>query len=340
MDLESLCKFLPELTNLFLRRYELLDHIKRNPGIGRRILSEKMNVSERTIREEIEVLKEQDFIHVTSAGTQITDNGKTFLSQYHKEYAASNQMEKLSLQVQEALEVEKVIVVKGDSEKNPYDMSKLGLLGGEVLMNHLQKGDYIGITGGRTMYSIAKEMKERKFQDVTFIPARGGLGYSAEVQANSIVVLMASKLCAEYKLLTIPDGIGKEALDLLLKNKEVSEVYRAIEQLDVLAFGIGRADKMSEKRGMSSSQRNIILQQGAVGEAFGHYFCQDGKEVYRQDSVGLTLEDFLNIPKVIGFAGGKEKAQAIIAISTLRSKMILVMDESAAKEIVNVCRRI
>ncbi|MDO5714617.1 MAG: sugar-binding domain-containing protein [Tissierellia bacterium] len=336
MNLESLCSFLPELPHVFLRRYELLDHIKRNPGIGRRILSEKMNVSERIIREEIEILKDQEFINVTGAGTEITSTGKALLVELHKDYGSLNRLKELSLQVQHKLRVKKVVVVKGDSEKDSYAMTKLGLQGADLLLESLKADDYIGITGGRTMYTMAKEMRSQKPFEVTFIPARGGLGVSAEVQANSIVVLLASKLYAKYKLLTIPDGIGQETLDLLLKNKEVSEVYRAIEKLDVLVFGIGRADNMSEKRGMSEKRRRMVLEQGAVGEAFGHYFRLDGKEVYRQDSVGLTLEDFLRIPLVIGIAGGKSKAEAITAVSTLRPNMTLVIDEMAAKEILNI----
>ncbi len=43
----------------------------------------------------------------------------------------------------------------------------------------------------------------------------------------------------------------------------------------------------------------------------------------------------INIKKldnVIGVAGGEEKAQAIIAISTLNNNMTLITDEAAAKK--------
>lgn len=336
MDLELICDFMPEFREIFLRRYELLDHIKRNPGIGRRILSQKMKLSERTVREEIELLKDRGFVHVSGAGTEITVAGKTMLNNLRNGYGNLNRLNELASLVSDALGIRKVIVVRGDSEKDPYAMSGLGAEGADLIIDSLCEGDYVGITGGRTMHAVAKEMKVKEKSNVTFIPARGGLGASVEVQANSIAALMATKLGANYKLLTIPDGIGKEALDLLLKNREVSDVYRSIERLDILAFGIGRADNMSEKRGMSEKVRKTVLEKGAVGEAFGHYFRRDGIEVYRQNSVGLTLEDFLKIPEVIGIAGGRKKAEAIIAISTLRSDMTLLMDEPAAKEILRI----
>lgn len=322
---------------MFIRRYELLDHIKRNPGIGRRLISEKMDLSERAVRDEIEVLKSRGFVTVSGAGTEITKDGRLLLNNLSSLYSSLNRLRDLAGKVESRLGVQQVYVVKGDSERDPYALSNLGLQGANLIEECLCSGDFIGITGGRTLHAVAAEMKEGgKNPDVTFIPARGGLGAAAEYQANTIVALMASKLGAEYKLLSLPDGIDKEALDFLLRNKEVSDAYRALEKLDLLVFGIGRADNMSTKRGMEKTCREEILRQGAVAEAFGHYFRLNGEEVYRQDSAGLTLEDFMRIPRVIGIAGGKGKGAAIAAISTLRSDMTLVMDEMAAEEILRI----
>ncbi len=81
-----------------------------------------------------------------------------------------------------------------------------------------------------------------------------------------------------------------------------------------------------------------ILDQGAVSEVIGHYFDKEGKEIYVAPSSGISLQDFLKIPIVIGVCGGVEKAEAIVSISNLRKDMVLVIDESAANCILNTRR--
>lgn len=334
MNLDMICGFLPEFRPLFLRRYEVMEFIKRNPGVGRRTISERMRLSERTVREEIETLKDLGLVTVSGAGTMLTREGKLMCNNLQQLYSGLNKLNELSVRLEELLGVREVLVVKGDSAKVDAAMTNLGAAGAKFLAEAICAGDVIGVTGGRTLHALAREMpSSTTMENVTFVPARGGLGSSAEHQANTIVAHLAMKCGAQYKLLSLPDDVGPEALDYLLKNEDVREAYRALHHLDILVFGIGRADRMSHVRHLNEKKRQEILARGAVGEAFGHYFTLDGKEVYGQNSVGLSLDDFSKIPRVIGIAGGAEKAEAIVAISRVHPDMTLIIDEPAAREI-------
>lgn len=334
MNLDILYGFVPEFRDIFVKRYEILDHICKNEIIGRRTLSGKLSLSERVVRDETYFLNECGYINISNSGMTITKEGKILLKTLKEIYRELNNLTEKGKYLTESLNVKNVIVVKGDSSIDEYSFSNLGSTAAEVISNTFCEGDYVGVTGGRTVYGIAREMKESKRNlNLTLIPARGSLGKSAEYQSNSIVATMAKKLKADYHILSLPDGIRSDALDLLLENEDVKESYEYIKKLNVLIFGIGRADTMSERRSLSGEKRQEIIGEGAVGEAFGHYFTVNGKEVHRQDSIGLTLEDFRRIPSVVGVAGGKDKAEAIIAISTLRDDMTLIIDESAAEEI-------
>lgn len=96
---------------------------------------------------------------------------------------------------------------------------------------------------------------------------------------------------------------------------------------------------MARRRGLDEDKMADLIQRGAVGEAFGHYFDIDGRGVDYQDSIGIHLNEFQEIPTVIGVAAGKDKAKAVIAISPLREDMILIIDEEMAREILRLKER-
>ena len=73
---------------------------------------------------------------------------------------------------------------------------------------------------------------------------------------------------------------------------------------------------------------------GAVGEAFGHYFDVNGKVISPSSSIGISIENYKRIPHAIAVAGGVSKADAIIGVSRVKPNMVLMTDESAAKEII------
>jgi central glycolytic genes regulator len=107
-----------------------------------------------------------------------------------------------------------------------------------------------------------------------------------------------------------------------------------LKTLDVLVYGVGRADVMAEKRGLDQGKKELLKKNNAVSEAFGHYFDKKGNVIYRSSSVGISIEDFKKIPHVIAVSGGANKAEAIMTSCKIRKDLVLVTDESAAKAII------
>ena len=190
------------------------------------------------------------------------------------------------------------------------------------------------------MAHVAEEMPVGKVaNDVLIIPARGGLGREVETQSNSIAAKLAKKLDANYRLLHVPDNVDKVTLDAILNVPDVMEIMKLIDDMDVLVFGIGRADVMAKRRQLSKEKIDDIINEGAVAEAFGHYFDIEGKEVWESLTVGISLDTFQKIDNVIGVAGGEEKAEAIMAIASLRKNMTIITDEGAAKKIIKIAKK-
>lgn len=330
-------RIVPEIFQLLETRYYILRTIYYNQPIGRRSLSYELNMGERAVRTEVNILKEQGLLNIESMGMYVTEDGKKTISDLSGVIHRLKGITELENKLKEILQVEKVLIVPGNSDDNSLVLKDMGKTTCKYLKK-LIKDDYIiGITGGTTMACVAEEMPEGKVADgVLITPARGGLGKDVETQSNSIAAKMAKKLEGSYRLLHVPDNLDKTALDVVQAITDVQDVLKLINNMNILIFGIGRADIMAERRQLSQEKIHKLIEKGAVAEAFGHYFDINGKEIWESPTVGLSLEGFQATPKVIGVAGGEDKAEAIISISSLRKNMTIITDEGAARKIINI----
>ena len=74
-------KLIPQVVELMERRYSILRQISLSEPIGRRTLSNMLDISERIIRSETEVLKEQNLINVAGSGMTVTEEGSELLDE-------------------------------------------------------------------------------------------------------------------------------------------------------------------------------------------------------------------------------------------------------------------
>lgn len=338
-DIELIKRIVPEISEIIQKRHMILKFISYNQPVGRRTLATKLLLKERNVRDEVEVLRSQNLLKVDNMGMNVTDEGKKCLDELDEIYVYLKGIPKLEEELEKILNIKEVIIIPGNSIDTDIITKEMGNITFKKLKKNLKPKDVIGITGGSTMAKIAEEaLWDSKQRDILVIPARGGLGKDLNTQSNSIAAKLSEGLGGNYRLLYIPDNLEKEALEYILRNEEVNESINLIENMDTLLFGIGRADTMAKRRNLKQEKIDSILDKGSVAEAFGHFFNIDGEEIWEYKTIGLSLEKFKALENLIGVAGGEEKAEAIIAISSLNANIILVTDESCAKRILNIRR--
>ena len=325
----------PEALELFEKRYMILREIKDNQPIGRRLLSIKLGMTERNVRTEVENLVKHNLLDIKNMGMYVTDEGENVLSELSDLFKKIMIKPELSKEVSAILGVRDCYVVSGNSSLSEFTLKDLAKTASDVLVSTLEPNSIVGVTGGHTMLSVSEQVSSKKeFKDVTVIPARGGLGTDLKTQANTVASKLAQNIGANYKLLYIPDSIGQDVNEIASKNKEIKDTLDLIEMIDIFVFGIGRADVMAKRRNLSEDNIKFLEENHAVAEAFGHFFDIEGNDILEYGSAGLSLKKYLKIDKVIGVAGGEEKAEAIMAISSLRKDITLVIDEAVAKKII------
>lgn len=305
--------------------------------VGRRTLAQKMNISERSLRTETDFLKHLNCIEANKSGMSLTDEGLQVyegLEKFMAEYSGTRLKER---ELSKQLGIARCIIVAGDSDQEEKVLRSFGPIISDVLASQLPDGDNtIAVMGGTTMETVAQNMQELETpkRHNLFVPARGGVGETVNIQANSISGVMAEKSGGDFKVLYVPEQVSPETYEILLHEPTVQRVLSLISNSNCVIHSIGRALHMAKRRGMSSKELAMLTNKGAVAESFGYFFDEDGEVVYKIPRIGLQLKDLTNIPYVIAVAGGKSKAKAIEAyIKNAPSQTWLITDEGAANQI-------
>lgn len=329
-------QLLPDLMETLKRRYTILHQIMLSDIIGRRTLAASLDMTERVLRAETDLLKSQGLIEIESVGMRISAAGRRLLDLLEPVVKSLFGLDELEEKIRATYGLDKVIVVPGDCESSPFTKRELGRAGAKALLSVLRTDDIVAVTGGSTLADMADQLTpplSLSYKNAWFVPARGGLGESMEIQANTIASTMAKRVGANYRLLHVPDLLSGDAYQSLALDSNIGEIVQIIRSSRIIVHGIGDAIEMTRRRKLDEATVSEIQGEGAVAESFGYYFDEDGQVVHTMLTMGLRLEDIVRTETVIGIAGGKPKAKAIHAMLRFGQENILVTDEAAAVEI-------
>ncbi|MEG1345968.1 MAG: sugar-binding domain-containing protein, partial [Acidaminococcaceae bacterium] len=78
------------------------------------------------------------------------------------------------------------------------------------------------------------------------------LGDNVEEQANTIATVLARKLNGSYRQLYVPDSVSEDILNsILAEDAGIKAVVEIIKKADILVHGMGQAQVMAQRRGLS-----------------------------------------------------------------------------------------
>ena len=328
-------QLVPELLEMMRKRYKILKQVMLAGTIGRRALASSLFMTERVLRTETDILKEQGLLTILSSGMQISEEGMKVLEAFE----ALGQMilgnSDLEQQLQDMFGIPYIRVVSGNSDESELTKKEMGLETSKLLRQSIRSNDVVAITGGTTTAHVAKYLTlPSTVKNVMFVPARGGLGESVDYQANTIASMMAKRTAGQYRLLHVPDHISSEAYESMMQEPTIKEIVEVIRSARIVVHGIGDAKVMARRRKTGFTEIQAMLEEGALAESFGFYFNRQGELVHKMKTVGMRLEDIAQTEMLIAVAGGESKAEAIAAIMRTGYDHALITDEGAARAII------
>jgi DNA-binding transcriptional regulator LsrR (DeoR family) len=131
---------------------------------------------------------------------------------------------------------------------------------------------------------------------------------------------------------------SSEIAGTFLSSPPVARSLKKARSADVVLVSVGivGCESLLVAEGfMTEEAMTEVTDAGAVGEVFGWYFDADGNSVQAPSlhPVALTLDDLRSASRVIGVAGGVEKAGAIRGAIAAGILDELAIDETLAEEL-------
>lgn len=329
----------PDVLKTIRQRFTVLQQISWLAPVGRRIIAERLGISERTIRTETDYLKSQGLIDINRLGMVLTEKGEKTIAGLAPIIAKLFDESQTELRLAEKLGINRAIIVPGNADLQDH---VFGLLGAELnaaldLLLPLGQNT-ITVLGGKTMAEIAPNLSRNlsHHRQLMFVPGRGALGESVEIQSNTVCQVMAQSSNGKYRALYLPENVSPEVLRSLTQDPSIGEVLDYISNSDAVIHAIGSADVMAQRRDLDLTVKSQLRQQDAVVECFGYFFNRSGQVIYKIPRIGLQLEDLFKIPHVFAVAAGTKKAPAIVAyMHNVPKQTWLITDEGAANSILN-----
>ena len=335
--LQLIKKIAPDLTEEMVKRYRVLKTVRLLQPCGRRLVVLSLGMTERTVRSEIERLSAQNLVHVSKIGMSLTEEGMEVLEGLEGIFSALTGLSVLEEKLAETLGAQKVFIAQGDSTDSERAQKEMGQLAARVLFDNTTNDLRIAIAGGSAMAELVQAVPEGLDNKAKMVlPARGSIGRRLELQADTLAAKLAEKLQADYRLLHLPDNLSPHVLEEMKKDPDIAETIGEMEQANILLLGVGNALEMAEKRHLDENIRKQLEKDNAVAEACGYYFNGKGKVVYETRSIGIDFNDIDKMDCIIVVAGGKEKAESLLAVSHSIPNGIFVTDEGAALEMLRL----
>lgn len=327
---------LPEMMEGAQERYEILRQIHEASPVGRHILAVQTKLSESTIRKHIEKMEEAGLLISRPSGMSLTSKGESLVAPLAPYLQKSPSLSYMERKLESILSMEKVIVVRGDSDRSPEVSNEISQEGALVLLRILRDGHITAVSGGPEVAGIANALTVLHMK-VDVVPARGGFGRKIEYLPNLVAARMAERLGGTYHLMAIPDGLSPE---LFLKVKKELPQLKVIDEMlakaDILITGVEDSRNAAEWMELPKDVKTRLAGEGAAGEALGLFTDIHGKVLYRMYNAGISGDDISSIPHVLIAAGGSHKGAAILAMARAGIRGTLITDEGAGNEILSL----
>lgn len=330
----------PNISFELTQRIAILRELSQlNSTIGRKNLSSKLDMSERTLRTAIESMREHNLVTVTSVGIQISEYGQSVLNSIDAIILKHHRFYEMEQKLKVIFGLQYCRIVQGDLDQDEQVYSLLGNEVNSLLMEQLPCGNnVIAVTGGATLAHIGLNFTESlsRNRNLIFVPARGGVGGSYDIQSNTVGGRMSRQTKGQYVPLFIPENIEEQTSKVLLDAPSIKYAIDLSTNANCLLLSVGEASVMAKRYDIAQANKEQIIHGKAIGEAFGVFFDQEGREVMRLPRYGIQIEDLHDIPLLVTIAGGASKAEAVQAFFKLvDSHGILVCDEGIANKVLS-----
>ena len=237
------------------------------------------------------------------------------------------------------------IVIATDNDAHDVTRRRIGQATARYLERVLHSGDTVGVGWGRTLYEVVNALAPQRAARINVVPLIGGLGQIAPVfQVHDLARALADKFGGAWQNFYVPALVESDTVAAsLLRSTDVKTVAAQWNTLDVALVGIGNVAFEAEMQMLFVNYLNDETQTRlrdarAVGDICVRFFDAHGKPCPDtvRGIVCVELKQLKRARRVIGVAGGANKAEAILGALRGRFVNTLITDQFAAQRVLEL----
>ena len=230
-------------------------------------------------------------------------------------------------------------VVVGDPEGDDSIYLALARGAADWLKRMLKGGMRVGLGLGRTISHLPLVFSTDSSIDCTFIEIVGGASdHSGGFAKYNITSKMAEIAGGKAEFLYAPNLVSNaEIRNALVNEPSISAALDRARHSDIVIQSIGTVDDSAilyvEKK-ITLDELKSLRSSGAVGDALGHYFNQNGEIISTfldGRIIGIGLDDLKKIPWSVLVAGGEGKKTVVEAAMKGNFFNVLITNAETAK---------
>lgn len=251
----------------------------------------------------------------------------------------------LEREIKERYCLEEAIIVPVVGEEQSEDAVKkaVALEGARYVQRVIRPEDILGIAWGGTMYYLIQYLNPCQKTASTFVTLHGSItSCDSKLEVRSLVRRIAMAFGGKSYTL-VPTGLqdDAEALNSLMKQKDIKEVMKLFKKITVSVSGIGSfypepASPLSGLPYLNHGEYEDLAKKGVYGDIMLRFFDENGHEC-ESDLIDRTLaidmETYLKIPRKIIVASGTQKTCTLRAALRGRLADVLIIDSELAKSL-------
>ncbi len=201
--------------------------------------------------------------------------------------------------------------------------------------------EVIGLTWGGTLLAVVGALHNNNWPAVRVVQLLGGLGSSeADMYGADLTIRTAQAFGAKARLLSAPGIVPtKEVCDALRQDQQIQETLDLGRNADIALVGLGRPSPSSPviQSGILTPPELAELESmGAVGDIGLHFIDEQGLAIENEINdriIGLDIEEYRNIKKLVAIAAGPEKYEVVKAALIGNYLSVLITDANIGKKL-------
>ena len=229
-----------------------------------------------------------------------------------------------------------IVVPRDDDSAMPHGRvnERVAAALAAYVRRYLHPGAVVGVGWGDTVARSLAMLAQHSLDGVTLVSAAGS------IQALSQSVAGNPALAEHLRVLPAPLLVSSaQAAEMLRGEAAVRDILDLAARATVTLTGIGSTGpNASAVRSQVITPEEVarFTAMGAVGDMLGEWFDAQGRIVSGATSsrrIGIGLDQLRELPNVVGVAGGRHKAEAVLGAIRGGYIKVLVTDENTAEEL-------